>query len=170
MSGGLSEAVDFTLSQDLTFPPTDIGLGSGGVTISFDPAYLTYVSFVFDPSLQPNDLGTVSPPTANSVEVVWGTFFPPCPNTPCSDGIDGTATIGTLTMMTRTTTTGPQGTDVELSHLPIGNVFLTQQTNTQLDPTFYGANVQVVPLPAAGWLLLSGLAGLGICARKKKYP
>ena len=29
-------------------------------------------------------------------------------------------------------------------------------------------NVNVIPLPAAGWLLLSGLAGLGVVARRKR--
>ncbi|MEX0644753.1 MAG: VPLPA-CTERM sorting domain-containing protein [Parvularculaceae bacterium] len=45
---------------------------------------------------------------------------------------------------------GPQGQPQGLSHI-----------------TFYG-EVGEIPLPAAGWLMLAGLAGLGFSSRRKK--
>jgi len=38
----------------------------------------------------------------------------------------------------------------------------------KVDSAYFGGGTTVVPLPAAAWLLLSGVAGLGVMARQRK--
>ena len=51
-----------------------------------------------------------------------------------------------------------------------GNYYDLQMTGTVTGPTGggYGGTISVVPVPAAAWLLLSGLVGVGAMARRRK--
>ena len=56
-----------------------------------------------------------------------------------------------------------------LANVPLGIYHLNVTgTYTGSNGGTYFGNVSVVPLPAAAWLLLSGVAGLGAMARRRK--
>ncbi len=48
------------------------------------------------------------------------------------------------------------------------NMFVTTEGLDNSQDLYFEYTVSVVPLPAAGWLLLAGLGGLGVVGRRKK--
>jgi hypothetical protein len=71
---------------------------------------------------------------------------------------------------TSTTYYGPSGvTTFSLNSLPSGPYELIVKGDaTGSSGGYYSGGVQAVPLPAAAWLLLSGLGGVGVLARRRR--
>ncbi len=48
------------------------------------------------------------------------------------------------------------------------NEFVTEEGEVNTASLYFDYSVSVVPLPAAGWLLLAGLGGLAAVGRRRK--
>jgi hypothetical protein len=80
---------------------------------------------------------------------------------------------GTLYSDSAPSTPIATGANFEVSSLANGGYFVDVMGNTTGEPSggYYSGTIGVVapvPLPAAAWLLLSGLAGVGAMARRRK--
>ena len=84
------------------------------------------------------------------------------------DNAAGVGVIGTFSFLV----TGNVGDTISLGiqdGVPfISSFFNTDPTVKPFTPDFVGANVSVVPLPAAAWLMMGGLAALGGFARRRR--
>ena len=140
----LGNQVSLQLNMDFSGDPT---LG-GGVDILYNNSLLSFASFTFDtslgddpsfrrqPDIQPNKLNGLA----------FGNF----------GGLGGSRVVGTLVF--NTLGAGPVNLTLAENSFPAGGFYSATTFNPQV-VTYTGAlvNVTAVPLPAAGWLLLSGL-------------
>lgn len=140
----LGDTVSLQLSMDFT---DDATLG-GGIDLFYDDAVLQFVSFTFDAGLgddaelqrQPDVL------TGELDALAFGSFA----------GLSGPSLVGTL--LFNTLTGGTVNFTLAQNDTVAGGFYSANSFEAQ-NVTFNGAavNVSAVPLPAAGWLLLSGL-------------
>ncbi len=93
--------------------------------------------------------------------------------TPVSNILGLTANLYTDIGGVLTLVPGGTGLNFSLSSLPalgLGDYYDLQVKGTVTGTVGggYGGTLSIVPLPAAAWLLLSGLAGVGAMARRRK--
>ncbi len=83
------------------------------------------------------------------------------------DQANGVGTIGTFSFVAD----GVAGDSISLSiqdGVPfVGSFFNTDPTVSAFEPEFLGADITIVPIPAAAWLLIGGLGALGGFARRR---
>jgi hypothetical protein len=149
----LGNQVLLQLNMDFGTDPT---LG-GGVDILYNNSLLSFVSFAFDPGLGDDPLLQRQPDALSGTlnGLAFGNF----------DGLGGPSVVGTLIF--NSIGAGIANFSLAENVFPAGGFF----SATSLEPqvvTFTGASVNVtaVPLPAAGWFLLSGLGVLGGVRKK----
>lgn len=171
VTGPIQAGSEFQLEifMDFTDDPT-IG---GGFDLLYDTSLVSYVSgsFLIDPLLFSDPAFTrddnASSPVANRVDVnalegkivgaAFGDFI----------GLTGPSLVGTLTFLAENS--GLANFSLAATENPLVGNFISAFTNEEQSVSFVGTSLQVseVPLPAAGWLLLSGLAGVAGLARRK---
>ena len=143
--------VDLVLSA-ADAPGNHPGAFQGFVTVGFSESLAQYNNFVFS---SPAELFGPAP-VGDAGQVTFG-----------FDKALDVGVIGTFTF----TATGSAGDVISLSVADlfpsVGTFANTQPTITPFTPEFVGADVSVVPIPAAVWLMLSGLAVIGGIARRK---
>jgi len=154
-TGFVSEGGQFTVN--LVMDASDAignhpGSFSGMVLVDFDAALVDYVGFEYNSPA--TEFGTAVIET-NSVQLGF--------NTANDVGIIGTFTFDVL---------GSAGSIISLGlddALPrIGTFFNNDPiANQKFEPVFSGAEVSVVPIPAAAWLMLSALGILGGLSRRR---
>ncbi len=165
MNAQLGDNVSVDIWMDFSDEPT---LG-GGIDITYNGSVLSFSSFSFDNAfLASSDPAMTCPgailcsPSINQVNsvtnIAFGNF----------GGLSGPSLVGTLnfvaigagtTSLTPVETVGAAGPFVSaLTYEP--------QTNVLYIPS--AVQVSAVPLPAASWLMLSGLALIGGMKHKRK--
>jgi hypothetical protein len=153
-TGFVSEGGQFTVN--LYMDASDAtgnhpGSFRGKVLVDFDATLVDYVGFEYNSPA--TELGTAVLET-DSVQLGFDT---------ANDvGIIGTFTFDVL---------GSAGSVISLElndALPnLGSFFNTDPIVAKFTPTTYGAEVSVVPIPAAAWLMLSALGVLGGLSRRR---
>jgi hypothetical protein len=63
---------------------------------------------------------------------------------------------------------GTQFVKLRIDGFPSGLTFITEEGQANRAPLTASFTVTTVPLPAAGWLLLAGLGGLGLLRSRRK--
>ena len=151
----LGDPFSLQLNMDFTDDPT---LG-GGIDIFYDSSLLTFVSFSFNPSLG-DDTGQQRQPDVLTNELNGLAFS-------SSTGLSGPSLVGTLTF--NTISAGTALFTMADNDLPAGGFFSAATFDPQT-VTYGGASVNItaVPIPAALWLLLSGMGLFGVISRKKR--
>ena len=151
----LGNPVSLQLNMDFTGDPT---LG-GGIDIFYDSSLLTFVSFSFNPSLG-DDTGQQRQPDVLTNELNGLAFS-------SSTGLSGPSLVGTLTF--NTISAGTALFTMADNVLPAGGFFSAVTFNPQT-VTYQGASVDVaaVPIPAAVWLMLSGMGLIGAMSKRKR--
>ena len=151
----LGNPVSLQLNMDFTGDPT-VG---GGIDIFYDSSLLSFVSFTFDPGLG-DDPGFRRQPDVLTNELnglAFGNY----------DGLEGPSTVGTLTF--NTIGTGTVWFTMADNDSPAGPFYsavtFEQQT---VDYCCASVTITAVPIPAAWWLMLSGLGMIGAMWRKKR--
>lgn len=152
LSGGLGELTDGVIPTEnwnITEQPAGPGPYVGWLTINpsitfnFAQQYdFTSITFHFDDS---NNFGGVRPPKSVDVNGIFQTVMDPATSAPFAVTVDLTSLAAT---------------DVLTANIERdGWVFLSEVT--------FDAAISEVPVPAAGLLLLGGLAGLGAWGRRR---
>ncbi len=145
----------------------------GGFDILFDSSLVSYVngSFLIDSELTSDPAltrdGNLASPAANQVDVdvaggkIVGAAF--------GDliGLSGPSLVGSLTFLAENP--GLAGFALAATENPAVGNFVSTFTLEEQMVNFSGSSVQIsaVPVPAAVWLMLSGLAGIAGMARRK---
>ena len=158
------------IHMDFTDDPT-IG---GGFDILYDASLLTYVNNSFlisdtlgsDPNLTRDDNPAAS--TLNSVEIdtvngkIVGAAF--------GDliGLTGPSLVGTMTFLA--TEIGNASLSLTATANPAVGGFISTFTLEDQNVDFIGSSIEVspVPLPAAVWLMFTGLAGIATVSRRQQ--
>lgn len=154
----VSEGGQFTV--DLVMDASDVagnhpGIFRGKVLVDFDGLLIDYVGFEYNSPATEVDAAIV---TADSVQLGF-------------NNSNDVAIIGTFTF----DVLAPAGSTISLGlddAIPLlGTFFNTDPADpvVKFEPYFNGAEVSVVPIPAAVWLFASGLAMLGFTRRKKLF-
>ena len=152
-TNAVSEGESFTVILVMNAPDAPgnhPGIFRGKVEVEFDELLVDYVGFEYNsPATEFGgttiDAGSVKLGFDNSIDV---------------------AIIGTFTF----NTTGPAGSTISLGlddAIPLIGTFFNTDPIVKFEPDFSGAEVSVVPIPAAVWLFASGLGMLGFTRRKQ---
>lgn len=155
--------------MDFTDDPT-IG---GGFDILYDPTLVSYIggSFLVEETLFSDPFFTRDDnplsPASNRVDIdttqgeivgaAFGDFI----------GLTGPSLVGTLSFQAEQAGLASFGLQTTIN--PLVGDFISAFTNQPQPVDFFGASVAIseVPVPAAGWLLLSAFAGLAGFARRQ---
>lgn len=171
IAGSVLQGDQFQLEvyMDFTDDPT-IG---GGFDILYDTSRVSYISgsFLIDPLLFSDPAFTrdddLLSPTTNRVDVdpiqgkivgaAFGDFI----------GLTGPSLVGTLTFLAESS--GSANFLLTATENPLAGNFISAFTNDSQVVSFVGTSQQIsaVPVPAAAWLMLSGLASFAGIARRK---
>ena len=150
---GATFSVDLVL--DATDAPVTSGFdfkGQGFVTVTFDQTKVAFNSFSFNsPAVQ---LGAI---TTGAGSVAFGV-----------NDSSAAQTIGTFSFTALAPAGNTIGFTVADSVPVLGSFVNTNPTIVPYTPDFIGGEVNVVPIPAAAWLMLSGLGVLGGWSRFKR--
>jgi hypothetical protein len=137
-------------------------LGAFDLSVSYDAAILSFGSVAFGAGLDVLGLGSFQEADASALGLVNAFEL----------SFDTTADLntlqpGTFTLFTITFSAASAGTS--LLGLSVNSLSSAEGTGLVAD-ALNGASVSVapVPLPAAVWMLLSGLAGTGLLARRRR--
>jgi hypothetical protein len=151
----IGEQASFELHMDFSSDPT---LG-GGIDIFYDSTMLQFVSFVFDASLG-DDLAVRRDP-----DVLTGTLNGLAFGK--DTGLSGPSIVGVLTFDTLALGTTSLSLADNIS--PAGG-FYSAVTFDPQSVDYQGAEVTIapVPVPAAVWLLLSGMTLIGTLVRRQR--
>ena len=146
-----------TVSLQLMMDFSDDATIGGGVDVFYDDSVLQFVSFVFDAGLG-DDPAFRRQPDALSGELNglgFGEF----------GGLSGPSLVGTFTF--NTLTSGSASFSLGVNDYPVGAFYSATTYELQL-VDFQGAAIEVsaVPVPAAAWLLFSGLVMVGAVSRR----
>jgi len=155
---GQSFTVD--LFMDATDVPGDHpGSYQGFVSLTWDLGAVQYDGFSYTNA---NQFGGAPSDTATSVSLGFDQAI-----FPGASGSDDSGVIGTYSF----TALGSPGDVISLliaDGVPVlGSFANTEPTLQNFTPEFLGSDVSVVPLPAAAWLMLSGLGLIGGWSRIK---
>ena len=147
-----------TVALQLMMDFSDDATIGGGVDIFYDDSVLQFVSFVFDAGLG-DDPAFRRQPDVLSGELNglgFGDF----------SGLSGPSLVGTFTF--DTLASGSANFSLAENDYPVGAFYSAATYEVQL-VGFQGAAIDVsaVPVPAAAWLLFSGLAMVGAVSRRK---
>jgi hypothetical protein len=147
----VGSTVQFTVNVDFTDDPTS----GGGVQIAYDSNILGNAFFSYSGSLPGSILDTWAPDF--SAGLIEGIGFD-------ASSFNGSTTLGTLSF----TALDAGSSALALSALANWE-FLGPDQWTVLNVDYTGATAQVseVPVPAAVWLLGSGLSMLGLALRRR---
>jgi len=169
IGGSVLQGNQFQLEvyMDFTDDPT-IG---GGFDILYDTSLVSYVSgsFLIDPLLFSDPAFTRDDnpfsPAANRVDFAQGKII----GAAFGDfiGLTGPSLVGTMTFLAQNA--GLASFSLAATENPLVGDFISAFTNEAQAVSFIGTSQQVsaVPLPAAAWLMLSGLASIAGIARRK---
>lgn len=150
----LPDQIVIDINMDFASDPT---LG-GGFDVFFDPALVSFVSYVLDPTLgsDPDFSRDPDPLTGKLEGIAFGNF----------NGISGPSRVGTLTFDTIAAGTASFSAADTTDPLK-GGEFISEETFQAQVVDYVGADVTVVPLPAGIWLFGSGIIGLVAAARRR---
>jgi hypothetical protein len=146
----------FTL--DLIMDFSDAPTTGGAVDISWDQAIIQYKDdFAFNAAFTSRDTGfdTIDFQQPGLLSIGFGNF---------STAITDTILIGTLGF----TGLAEGTTDIDLQDSVKWAGFFDFNTGALIPVAYTGGTGAVVPLPAAVWLMISGLGMLGFSAKRKR--
>lgn len=151
----LGNPVSLLLNMDFTGDPT---LG-GGVDIFYNSSLLSFVSFTFDSGLgDETSLRRLPDVLTNELNGLAFNSF---------TGLSGPSLVGTLTF--NTIGAGTALFTMADNDFPAGGFYSAATFDPQA-VTYQGVSVNVtaVPLPAAVWLMLSGMGLIGAMTQRKR--
>lgn len=142
---------EFTI--DILYDTEGINTVGGAFSINFDTTAFEFISFDFAPDLNDDTAFRVVPdsPVANEpFNLGFGSFV----------GFEGTGTAGTLTF---------RALEAGVFNIAPGTPLPGHDAFFE-GASYLGATVEVseVPLPAAGWMLLTAVCGLAGVSRSKR--
>lgn len=156
-----------TITVDVIADFTDNATLGGGINFTYDPSKIQYDSFTFRSGasntlgIEPmvSDVWTSSNGALESIAFGAADFMA---------GINDAGAVGTITF--QAIAGGDTILDISASEDPFkGGSFLAAADFSQQTVSFLDAEIAIlgeVPLPAAVWLMLGGLTGLGLFRRK----
>jgi hypothetical protein len=134
-------------------------IGAFDLNVTFDPAILSLASVAFGSGLAlPGGVGSIQDVTPT----VGGSFSVAEVSLESETALD-TQQLDAFALFTITFNALNVGT----SQIALTLNGLSNAAGAALNATLLGGSVSVVPLPAAAWLLLSGLAVFGVAARRR---
>ena len=150
----------------------------GGFDVTYDDAAVDSISFAFDPAFDADSSG-MSTGVDDGMGLLDGIGFAAFnsfggenndPENPGGDSeYPGFQLMGTLTVALSAAFTGMtdflfiESTSTDFPSNFVGG----DDFSSDMDVNFYGSSITVVPLPAAAWMMLSGLGVLFGFGRKK---
>ena len=142
---------------DLLMDFSDAPTTGGAVDIAWDPAIMQYKDdFAFNAAFTSRDTGfdVIDFQQPGLLSIGFGNF---------STAITDTIQIGTLGF----TGLAEGTTDIDLQDSLKWAGFFDFDTGALIPVAYTGGTATVVPLPAAAWLMMSGLGMLGLSAKRK---
>lgn len=142
--------LDLVLQIDATDVGSMTDLVQGQLLIEFDPALASFLGFMPAAGVTTGGAPLIGTAPGGQRSVTLSLF-----NAPSS------GPMGTLAFAIDAAAGGSIAFGLRDADEFFGSFVLQTPTNQPFFPAFSGANVQVVPLPGAAWLLLSALALAG---------
>jgi hypothetical protein len=161
----------YTFQCYIDVTPTEAGPGlyGAGIDVNYNPAYfsLSGTPFYTASNWSAGDSKIIDP-SASLTDYVTGNDFAFYVVDNTGKGLSGKISVGTFSLLATANapnlawliTTGEYSSSDDF--LNYNGVVLDSNIN------FYGANASAVPIPAAVWLLGSGVVGLVALKRRKK--
>ena len=148
-------------SIDLLINFSDIATSGGAVDITWDPSKLQYNSdFLFDSAFTSRDTSfdVIDFQSTGLLSIGFGTLS--------SSGISDTTVAGTLGFTSLMVPV--DSTIIGLQDSAKWSGFFDAATGAAITVNYTGTTVSAVPLPAALWLMISGLGILGFSSSRKR--